>query len=220
MVVFAGSAMLSSSACGGRGNLIDSWETRSSAFQVRVRHFDERHPGLLPHYYFSFEARAAESNQWKEVMAWKVDDPIPIQRQQVRFVTDSILYAFGNAKYVVTTDSGKTWAEWDAKKAMPNPEAYMIDKVVVSADGTGSMVVRRSTSENNGRAELATIDFGVHWTLKNAGPQAGYLRSQFPLSLRDVTSRQELHRHRDAGTTRDRRRISAPGQIHGVGRCA
>jgi hypothetical protein len=101
-------------------------------------------------------------------MRWVLDDPGPIQREHVQFVADSIAYAFGHTNYVVTTDSGKTWSEWDAKKALPNPAACAIQKVQISDDGTGNMVVWwRRTHENGGLSDLGTTDFGVHWTLKN-----------------------------------------------------
>lgn len=154
-------------ACTGPGEVIDEWETRSPVLAVRIRKFDETPKVMLSQYYFSFEVQDKQSHEWRRVMMWMVDDNISIQRQQVKFVTDSILYAFGNATYVVTTDAGKTWSKWDAKKALPSPEAYMIDRVLVSEDATGSMVVRRTTTENNGLAELSTTDFGVHWMLKD-----------------------------------------------------
>jgi hypothetical protein len=153
--------------CTHPGDVIDTWEARSERVTIRVRKFDEKPKYILSQYYFSFDVQDRRSHEWRSVLMWMVDDPIPIQREQVKFVNDAIVYAFGNARFVVTTDAGRTWSEWDAKKAVPKPQAYMIDRVLVSDDGTGRMIVRRSTNENNGLAELATTDFGVHWTLED-----------------------------------------------------
>jgi hypothetical protein len=78
----------------------------------------------------------------------------------------SMCAAFGY--YVVTTDGGNTWSDWDAMKALPEPKLLAIIKNVnVSGDGTGSMEVWRSTKENSGLLELGTTDFGGHWALKS-----------------------------------------------------
>lgn len=159
-----------STSCVGPGDIVDSWEARSPVTTVRVRKYDEKYfifGSARTSAYFSFDVHDTQSQEWRPVFTWMVDGDPPIQREHVKFVTDSIVYAFGNAKYVVTSDGGKTWSEWDAKRAMPNPEAYKINKVFVSEAGTGNMVVTRRTSESDGLAELGTTDFGVHWTLKD-----------------------------------------------------
>jgi photosystem II stability/assembly factor-like uncharacterized protein len=163
--------MCAANGCVGPGDFRETWEARSPATTVRVQKFDEKFlfDSAPTSSYFSFDVQDTRSHKWRPVLTWMVDGDLPIQRQQVKFVTDSVVYAFGNAKYVVTTDGGKTWSEWDAKKVLPTPEAYAINDVLVSSDGTGSMVVKRRTEESKSLTELSTADFGVHWTLKNEG---------------------------------------------------
>ena len=163
LLVITGVAVVSA-GCAHRGDVIDSWETRTPAVKVRVRQFDEKPKYFMPHYYFAFEVENPVSPQWREILTWKVDDPIPIQRQQVQFVTDSIVYAFGNAKYVVSTDSGLTWSEWDAARELQNRQAYTIREVHVARNGTGGLVVKCRTRTDSELLRLRTSDFGVHWT--------------------------------------------------------
>src|SRR5262249_57350201 len=101
--------IVSISSCVRRGDLIDEWQTSSGAMKVRVRKFSERGALFMPHTYFSLEAADA-TNAWKQVMEWKVDDAIAIQRQQVHLLSENVGYAFGNDTYVVTADGGRAWA--------------------------------------------------------------------------------------------------------------
>src|SRR4029453_1469944 len=107
--------------CTGQGDLRDTWEARSSVLTVRVQKFDEWFFGSTPTMSnFSFDVQDRRSHKWRPLLKWGLDGDLPIQREQVKFVTDSIVYAFGNAHYVVTTDGGNTWSDWDAMKALPD----------------------------------------------------------------------------------------------------
>jgi hypothetical protein len=164
--------MCAAPGCSGEGDLRDTWEARSSVLTVRVQKFDEWFFGSAPtSSAFSFDVQDRLSHQWRPLLKWGVDGDLPIQREQVQFVTDSIVYAFGNAHYAVTTDGGSTWSDWDAMKALPAATRIAIIKYVrVSGDGTGRMEVWRATKETSGLLELATTDFGVHWILKGPLP--------------------------------------------------
>lgn len=43
-----------------------------------------------------------------------------IPREQVSLVSDDVAYAYGNLKYVVTTDGGKTWIQSDLFTRLEN----------------------------------------------------------------------------------------------------
>jgi hypothetical protein len=159
-------------SCTGEGDLRDTWESRSPVVTVRVQKFDEWFFGSAPtSSLFSFDVQDKRSHKWRPVLKWGVDGDLPIQREQLKFVTDSIVYAFGGAKYVVTTDGGDTWFEWNGMKALPAPTSLaIVQKASVSKDGAGNMVVWRNTGTSTGLLELGTTDFGVHWTLEKVLP--------------------------------------------------
>jgi hypothetical protein len=75
-------ALLLGSSCVGRGDVVENWEAASPAMKVRVRRFNERPQLFLSHTYFAFEVVAPPSNQWREVMAWRVEDSIAIRTKR------------------------------------------------------------------------------------------------------------------------------------------
>jgi hypothetical protein len=162
--VWACGLVLVAASWGCRGDVVESWEATNHTLKVRVRKFKER-PDLIvmPNFHFSFEVAAPQSKQWREIMSWIVDDPIPVQRQQVQFVSERVVYAFGNWQYVVTTDGGRTWSVWDAKRKIPRFRIALIAKVHILPDGTGEMVVTGKSDSEISDVSLSTTDFGVHW---------------------------------------------------------
>src|SRR5262245_42343967 len=147
--------------CVRRGSVVDVWESSNGAIKIRVTKYDETPKIIVPHTYFGLEAAVPGSSEWREVLQWKVDDPIPIQRQQVRFVAEHVAYAFGNATFVVTTDGGRTWTDWDAAKHLGDLNPTMISDVHIGSDGAGWMKVKRRAREDD--ISLTTQDFGKSW---------------------------------------------------------
>jgi hypothetical protein len=99
---------------------------------------------VLPHNYFVVEAAAVGSEGWRELLAWRGDEGAPIRREQVHIVNDRIACAFAGTKYVVTTDAGATWIQWDALESSTRflyPRQTFIRNATVSSDGHGVLVV-------------------------------------------------------------------------------
>ena len=146
----------------GRGDhVLDTWEASNGTLKVRIRKFDEKH-NILQHNYFAFEAAAAGSDQWREILTWRADEGFPIRHDWVQIVSPQVVCAFALAKYAVTTDAGHTWSEWDAAKMVPNlpsPLQTWIKEAHVSADGSGTMLLSSSPA----LFQLNTTDYGVHW---------------------------------------------------------
>jgi len=64
-----------------------------------------------------------------------------IPREQVSLVSDDVAYAYGNLKYVVTTDGGKTWIQSDLFTRLENIQRAVIRNLTISGDGTGTLSV-------------------------------------------------------------------------------
>jgi hypothetical protein len=121
---------------------------------------------FLSQYYFAVESADFQTNVWHEVMSWQVDDPIPIQRQQVGQVDERIVYAFGNWTYVVSTDGGRSWSRWDAQRQLPDFHKTIIKEVTIRSGGNGAMVIIYKTQNDAPfvTATFETADYGVHWS--------------------------------------------------------
>lgn len=139
------------------------WEGSNNIFKVRVTAYAEEGGGFVAGAYYIFESAAVGSDNWREVMTVRHDDPVEIPREQVRFVSDQIGYAFMLYKYAVTTDGGTTWSVWDATRDLPywQRTRAAIKEVRLVSDGTGMMSLTSFTNEE--APELYTEDYGLHW---------------------------------------------------------
>jgi hypothetical protein len=155
-------------SCAGRGeHVLETWEPSDKAIKIRVRKFDEWPSyAILPHTYFTLDAADPDSGRWREIMSWRVDDPIPIQRQQIRYQGDALVYAFANEQYVVTSDGGKAWSLWSAEKNLPTTTQPVVIDVDLSPDGRGTMSLRHVSRDGHNVMALITTDFGVHWAMQ------------------------------------------------------
>ena len=162
-VLIAGSGCLP-----GRGDrVVDTWEATTGTLKIRIRKFDEKH-AIMPHNYQVFEAKAAGSDTWRELLEWRTDGLYPIMYDRVQIVSPQVVSVFHGTKYVVTTDAGQTWTTWDALKAFDfdYPLQVSIMKVHVSPDGSGTLVLSYRTKNGFVDSDLTTTDYGVHWAMK------------------------------------------------------
>lgn len=153
---------------GTRGDLIEEWETANTTFSVRITAYEEEaliHPGA----YYIFQSAPIGSENWQQIMDLKFDDPVPIPREQVRFVGDRIGYAFMGETYAVTTDGGHTWTLWNSDAELRDRvdvRSRSIERVNVSADGTGIMHLYANPFQQGAAPTLRTQDYGRHWSLE------------------------------------------------------
>jgi hypothetical protein len=149
------------------GDIIETWETKNDTFRIRATAYDEKgtHPAPGGGYYL-FESSPSGVDRWQKIMTFRHDDPVPIPRNQVRFVNQQVAYLFMGWLYAVTVDGGQSWSVWDASKNNHLSKSYnydMIREVNISPDGSGKMDLNLT---GNKREELSTKDYGAHWTPK------------------------------------------------------
>jgi hypothetical protein len=98
-------------------------------------------------------------------MTFRHDDPIPIRRNQVRFVNDRVAFAYMGWMCAATADGGATWSVWDARTDSKWCCSYeLITDVRLESDGTGTMTLNPVQNPTGEKPELHTKDFGRHWT--------------------------------------------------------
>lgn len=148
------------------GKITESWDASNERFKVRVERRAEIDV-FLPGAYYVFQSVAEGSNSWNEIFTFRHDDPVPIPRNQIRFVNEQIAYVFMGWMYAATVDGGRTWQVWDADKDLQNCECSnygLIKDVRLAADGIGIMKLNRQVPGRIGKAtELHTTDYGRHW---------------------------------------------------------
>ena len=149
----------------GRGTVLEQWDTTNGTFAIRV----QRQPKLfefLPRYYYTFQSQSPGSQRWSEITTQLFDDPLPIPRNQVRFVNSEIGYLFMISTYAVTTDAGRHWSIFNVRADPPlgkKDSYWTIRELRVEPDGTGTMTVYSKASAKD-VTELRTKDYGRHWS--------------------------------------------------------
>jgi hypothetical protein len=146
------------------GAVLEQWETTNGAFKVRVR----RRPELLnflPRYYYEFESQVRGAKRWKTITTLLLDDPVPVPRNQVRFLNNETGYLFMSSAYAVTTDCGKQWSLFNVRTDPPlgTSDSYLtIREVQMESNGSGMMTVYSKSAGS--MVELRTKDYGRHWS--------------------------------------------------------
>ena len=149
-----------------KGELVQTWESTDSPFKIRINMHIER-GGFMPALggaYYVFQSAQLGSDEWREIMTFRHDDPNPIPADQVRFVNDKIAYVYMGWMYAVTTDSGISWNIWDGQKSLGNIKCCpygFIQSVRMEPDGTGKMTLDSHAEPDT--TKLTTRDFGQHW---------------------------------------------------------
>ena len=135
-------------------------------FSIRVTAFDESGAGMVPGAYYKFESAQGAGPDWREVMTFRHDGPVPIPRDQVRRAGESVAYLFMGWMYAVTTDGGDSWTVWDAARDLPGWRCCnygLIQDVALNADGTGTMTCKVIDAGRGEIPTLVTTDFGRTW---------------------------------------------------------
>jgi hypothetical protein len=76
-----------------RGSAYESWEASNNIFKVKITAYHETGV-ILPGAYFACQAAPVDSDDWTEFASFRVDDPISIPRDRLRFVSDRVGYIF------------------------------------------------------------------------------------------------------------------------------
>jgi len=144
----------------------DVTQISSPDFLIKVSAFPEEHGGFVAGRYYRFESLPQGGKNWVMAMQFRHDDPVPIPRQNVRFVTTKTAFVFMGWKYAVTTDGGKQWSIWSAEKELPGWQCCnyaLIEDVTLLQSGKGKMILRPIQGRAGEVPELVTSDFGLHW---------------------------------------------------------
>ena len=153
---------------GGRGRVMDNWEAHNNGFKVRVIVYEEKDPVTLHRFNYVFQTSPAGANDWREVMDTWMDDDIPIPHDSIRFLSDNVGYISMDEIFAATTDGGRSWSVWDAKKEVPNWQwcnQAFIKEVHIASDGRGEMLLSPGFNQIP-VTKFNTKDFGMNWNPK------------------------------------------------------
>lgn len=148
-----------------KGPQFETWQTENKSIQVRVDAFHEANGGFVSGAYYTFLSAPAGSNEWKEIMTFRHDDPIEIRKNQVHFVGGDVGFVFMGWMFASTNDAGKSWQVWNAcdKAAAFKICNYEgIKAVDLSPSGSGTMTVY-PIPDRSPLPVLRTEDFGSTW---------------------------------------------------------
>lgn len=159
------------------GEHLATFEKTNDTFAIRTLVFREKSFGywsatLLGAHYI-FETRGQGDEEWREFMAFRHDNPEPINEDRskfvndrVTFVNDQVAFVYMGWMYAVTIDAGKTWNTWNGLE-YPFQKGRMgydgIRDVELLANGAGVMKIR--LIGNDDLTELHTNDNGVSWNV-------------------------------------------------------
>jgi hypothetical protein len=150
-----------------KAEVVETWETQNTPFRVRVDKHIERggFMAVLNGAYYVFQSESGKnSNQWREVMTLRHDDPNDIPREQVRFAADKVGYFFMGNDYAVTNDAGESWRIFKICDFLPSDEQCAgIKDLQIDADGRGQVTIHSSSKYQDGLKVLETTDFGRSW---------------------------------------------------------
>lgn len=134
---------------------------------VRISAYPEKNGGFVAGAYYRFESRSRDRKDWVTVMQFRHDDPIPIPKENAKFLNSEAAFLFMGWKYAVTTDGGKHWRVWNAEKDLAGWQCCnygLIKQVELSQNGNGKMILDPIPGRRGEVAELFTSDFGDHWS--------------------------------------------------------
>lgn len=148
-----------------KGERVETWETTNMPFSIRIDKYAEKN-SFVPGAYYVFQSAASGSNQWREIMAFRHDDPVDIPREQVRFANDRVAYVSMGWMYAVTTDGGNSWRVSEMGNFLPSGERCFygcIEDLRIDENGSGEVRLNIIGSPQDRLKVLETNDFGRSW---------------------------------------------------------
>lgn len=150
------------------GDIVETLEAENATLKIRIENREETCKWFcLPGAYYVFLSSPQGVDRWREIMTFRHDDPGPIPRNNIRFVSEKTAFVFMGWMFGVTTDNGETWVVWSAQDDLPKWACCnyrLIREVHVSPDGTGVMTLSTIPERQGEVPALRTIDFGKHWS--------------------------------------------------------
>jgi len=146
--------------------VLEKWEVVTKKNKIQVTAYAEKF-SFVPGAYYVFES-VNSLNEKTEIMTFRHDDPIPINKNGIAFVSDDVGYVFMGWKCAVTQDGGKTWSVWDAEKNLPQWKCCnynLIDSIEMGVNGTGKMNINVISEKRGEVPTLYTKDYGKTWSI-------------------------------------------------------
>ena len=171
------------------GHINEQFLAESAKFRIRVTAYAEN-GGFVAGAYYVFESTPTGTEGWTRITTFRHDDPVPIPRNQVRFVSEDIAYVFMGWVYAVTTDAGRSWSVWQATTDLPRWQCCnyrLVQDVVLRDDGSGTMTLHTIPQRSGEVPRLETTDFGVHWHAN--APNQAMERTPKAFGVADLVSR-------------------------------
>jgi hypothetical protein len=150
---------------GGRGQVMDHWDVANKTFKIRITEYKEKNPVSLHRFSYVFETSPVAANDWRELIDIWTDDDVPIPHDSVHFLNDAVGYVTMGESLGATTDGGRTWSIWDARKKVPSWQCCnqtFIKEVHIASDGKGQMILSPRFNQIP-TTTLYTSDFGLNW---------------------------------------------------------
>ena len=153
-----------------KAEIVETWQTQNTPFRIRIDKHIER-GGLMAALngaYYVFQSESGNnSNQWREVMTIRNDDPNDIPREQVRFSGDKVGYFFMGNDYAITNDAGESWRIFKVCEFLSSSEQCSgITDLQITADGKGEVKIYSSAKYKDRLKVLETTNFGRSWREK------------------------------------------------------
>lgn len=145
--------------------VIDKQQVSNSKFGLSVTVRGEENGGYVPGAYYTFEVFSPKSSDCREIFTFRHDDPIPIDKNSLKFVNEDIGFVYMGYMFAVTANAGDSWAVWDSRnhKYLKDEINYgLIKSVNIQEDGNGEMTLSVFPSKNACQI-LFTRDYGHSW---------------------------------------------------------
>jgi len=154
-----------------KGEIVDTWQTTNTPFQIRIEKHIER-GGFMPVLggaYYDFQSAPARSNDWREIMSFRHDDPVEIPKDAVHFTNERVAFVSMGWLYAVTTDGGTNWRVSEISQFLKSGERCgynCIEDLRIDPNGYGEVRINLISSSPSELQVLQTADFGETWRVK------------------------------------------------------
>ncbi|MGH9842820.1 MAG: hypothetical protein ACREEM_29115 [Blastocatellia bacterium] len=143
--------------------ITETFEVANNNLKIKIIAYDLLMNTEPSSKYYTFSSLRGGEGDLKTVFTVRLDQPVPIPREQVEIINDRVTTMFMGWMYAVTVDRGKGWDIWDGELELGDWQCCdptLIQNVKIFPDGVGKMTIKLSPQKYS---TLHTNDYGVHW---------------------------------------------------------